>query len=52
MLAEPGQKREATARRPHQIPRVKDRARIAEYLSKEGQALLPLVDFVEEAHLA
>ena len=31
---------------------VKETARIAEYLSKEGQALLPLVDLVEEARPA
>ena len=33
--------------RSYQVASVKDRARIAEYLSKEGQVLLPLVDLVE-----
>jgi transposase-like protein len=36
----------------YQIASVKDRARIVEFLSKEGQVLLPLVDLVEEARLA
>ena len=38
--------------RSYQVASVKDRARIAEFLSKEGQVLLPLVDLVEEARLA
>jgi len=33
--------------RSYQVASVKDRVRIAEYLSKEGQVLLPLVDLVE-----
>ena len=36
----------------YQVAGVKDRSRIAEFLSKEGQVLLPLVDLVEEARLA
>ena len=38
--------------RSYQIASVKDRARIVEFLSKERQVLLPLVDLVEEARLA
>jgi putative transposase len=38
--------------RSYQVASVKDRARIVEFLSKEGQVLLPLVDLVEEARLA
>jgi len=36
----------------YQIASVKDRARIAEYLSEEGGVLLPLVDLIEGARLA
>jgi len=36
----------------YRVAGVKDRSRIAEFLSKEGQVLLPLVDLVEEARLA
>jgi putative transposase len=36
----------------YQVAGVKDRSRIAEFLSKECQVLLPLVDLVEEARLA
>jgi len=42
----------AAVKGSYQIASMKDRARIADYLSKEGQALLPLVGLVEEARLA